>query len=129
MNPYLKNQIETASQEQILIMLYDGAINFLNKAKKAIKENNIEQSCQNLIKAQNIISELQNSLVITDENIVSKDLYKLYAYFNKRLVFANIKRKIEPIDEVLEHLKGLKETWKKAIIIAKDQEDIKEEEY
>ena len=40
---YQKNQIETASQEQLLIMLYNGAIQFLNIARKAMEEKNIEE--------------------------------------------------------------------------------------
>ena len=54
---YQKTTVETASNEKILIMLYDGAIQFLNKAKIALNEKNWEQSHNNLMGAQKIIEE------------------------------------------------------------------------
>ncbi|UKI42599.1 MAG: flagellar export chaperone FliS [Candidatus Melainabacteria bacterium] len=116
MNPYLKNQIETSSPEQILILLYDGAIKFLNQAKIGIQNKDIELTHNNLIKAQNIISELRDTLDMEIGGELANNLYALYNYFNRRLVQANIKKEIEPVDEVLEHLRGLRDTWKQAII-------------
>ena len=65
-NPYLKQyqqtQVETATPEKILILLYDGAIQFLNKAKIALAENDIEKIHNNLVGCQNIILEFMGSL-------------------------------------------------------------------
>ncbi len=121
-NPYLKqyqqSQIQTASPEQILIMLYDGAIQFLNKALIAMKENNIEDSHKNNIAAQNIIAEFMNTLDMDIGGEVAKNLYSLYEYLHYRLVQANVQKKPEYIEEVLRHLKELKQTWEEAIKIA-----------
>lgn len=122
MNPYLKNQIETSSPEQILILLYDGAIKFLNQAKIGIQKKDIEFTHNNLIKAQNIISELRDTLDMEIGGELANNLYALYNYFNKRLVQANIKKEIEPVNEVLEHLRGLRDTWKQAIIKKREEE-------
>ena len=122
MNPYLKNQIETSSPEQILILLYDGAIKFLNQAKIGIQKKDIELTHNNLIKAQNIISELRDTLDMEIGGELANNLYALYNYFNKRLVQANIKKEIEPVNEVLEHLRGLRDTWKQAIIKKREEE-------
>ena len=124
MNPYLKNQIETSSPEQILILLYDGAIKFLNQAKIGIQNKDIELTHNNLTKAQNIISELRNTLDMEIGGDLANNLYALYNYFNRRLVQANIKKEIEPVDEVLEHLRGLRDTWKQAIIKKREEEKL-----
>ena len=118
---YQKASIETASREQILIMLYDGAIQFLNKAKIAMQNKNIEEQNNNLIAAQNIIQEFINTLDHEVAPQLAQNLQSLYEYFLRRLIFANIKRKIEPIDEVLQYLKSLKLTWEKAIRLASQE--------
>ena len=122
MNPYLKqyqtNQIQTASPEKILIMLYDGAIQFLNKAKKEIENNNIQEIHNNIVGAQRIIAELMNSLDMEIGGEVAVNLYNLYDFLYYTLVQANLKKDAAKVGEVLTHMKDLKETWEKAIIIA-----------
>jgi len=122
MNPYLKqyqtNQIQTASPERILIMLYDGAIQFLNKAKKELESENIQEVHNNIIGAQKIISEFMNTLDMEIGGETAVNLYNLYEYMHFRLVQANIKKDAEMINEVLTHLKDLKATWEEAIRIA-----------
>lgn len=120
---YQKASIETASREQILIMLYDGAIQFLNKAKVAMRNRNIEEQNNNLIAAQNIIQEFINSLDHEVAPQLAENLTSLYEYFIRRLIFANLKKKVEPIDEVLKYLKSLKQTWEKAIILAQKEQE------
>lgn len=118
---YKKNQIETASPEEILIMLYEGAIRFLLLSKKAVNEKNLEKSNANLIKAQQIIREFMNSLDMEIGGEMAVNLYRLYEYLHYRLVQANIKKDIAMIDEVLDHLRSLKATWEEAILIAKKE--------
>jgi len=122
MNPYLKqyqtNQIQTASPEKILIMLYDGAIQFLNKAKKELENKNIQEVHNNILGAQKIISEFMNTLDMEIGGATAVNLYNLYEYMHFRLVQANIKKDVTMVDEVLVHLKDLKATWEEAIKIA-----------
>lgn len=118
---YQKTTVETASNEKILIMLYDGAIQFLNKAKIALAEKNYEQSHNNLMGAQRILEEFINTIDKEPNPELANNLISLYEYFISRLVHANIKHVIEPVDEVLKFLKELKETWEKAIVIAQKE--------
>ena len=118
---YQKSSIETASREQILIMLYDGAIQFLNKAKVALENKDYEAIHNNLIGAQNIIQEFINSMDREVAPQLAENLISLYEYFIRRLVQANMKRQVEPIDEVLKYLKSLKATWEQAIILAQKE--------
>jgi len=122
MNPYLnqykKAQVETATPEQILIMLYDGAIRFLNQAKVHMQNKDIEQSHVNIIKAQRIITEFMSSLDMELGGEMAQNLFNLYEYLHYRLVQANIKKDPEALEEVLGHLRSLKATWEEAIKIA-----------
>lgn len=119
---YQKSNIETASREQILIMLYDGAIQFLNKAKIAMENKEIENTHNNLMGAQRIIQEFINTLDREVAPQLVDNLTSLYEYFIRRLVEANMKQKLEPINEVLGYLKSLKATWEKAIALAQKEE-------
>jgi len=131
MNPYLKQyqqtEIQTSSPEKLLIMLYDGAIQFLNKAKVGISNKNIEETHNNIVSAQRIITEFMNTLDMDTGGEVAKSLYSLYEYLHYRLVQANIKKDINMLDEVLIHLKDLKQTWEEAIRIA-SKEKFEDEE-
>lgn len=130
MNPYLKQyqqtEVQTASPEKLLIMLYDGAIQFLNKAKTGIANKNIEEIHNNIIGAQKIISEFMNTLDMEVGGEVAQNLYNLYEYLHYRLVQANIKKDIDMVDEVLNHLKDLKQTWEEAIKIAAREKSLAE---
>lgn len=118
---YQKTTVETASNEKILIMLYDGAIQFLNKAKIALNEKNYEQSHNNLMGAQRILEEFINTIDKEPNPELATNLINLYEYFISRLIHANIKHEIAPVDEVLKFLKELKATWEKAIVIAQKE--------
>ncbi|MBN1899085.1 MAG: flagellar export chaperone FliS [Spirochaetes bacterium] len=110
---YKETQIKTASQGKLIVMLYDGAIRFLNMARSFIDEKNIEDSHKNIVKAQDIIMELLLSLNMEAGEIAQK-LYNLYLYLNKKLMEANMYKKKEPIDEVIKILSEMREVWEEA---------------
>ena len=118
---YQKNEVETSSPEKILILLYDGAINFLNKAKVAIEAKDIQKTHNNIVACQNIIMEFMNTLDREMNPDLGDNLYNLYDYLYNTLVKANIQSDIRKVDEVLKHLKSLRETWQKAINIANNE--------
>jgi len=124
-NPYLKQyqktQIETATPGQVLIMLYDGAIQFLIKAKTALEEKNFERFCNSIISCQRIILEFMDTLDMEIGGELAQNLYRLYEYLYDVLGKANIKKDVDKIDEVLKHLKELRETWQKAITISNSE--------
>lgn len=115
-NPYKQYQqtaVETASPERLIIMLYDGAVKFINQAKISMNEGNIEETNKALLKTQDIISELMIGLNM-EIGEVAQNLYNLYDYFKRRLVEANTKKDIAILDEVLGHLVELRDTWVEA---------------
>ncbi|MGN1153400.1 MAG: flagellar export chaperone FliS [Candidatus Gastranaerophilaceae bacterium] len=130
MNPYLKqyqkNEVETATPEKILILLYDGAIQFLNKAKIAMQEKNIPEIHNNIIGCENIIQEFINTLDMENGGDFAVRIKALYQYFYNTLVQANLKKDESKVDEVLRHLVDLRATWKQAIAIANSQKKMAE---
>jgi flagellar secretion chaperone FliS len=114
-NTYKTQQIQTASQEQLLIMLYEGAIRFLNLAKAGHEEQNFEKFHNNIVKTQRIILEFMSTLDLDVGGDMAQNLFKLYEYLHYQLLQANLKKDVSMVEEVLMHLRELKETWEEAI--------------
>ena len=121
---YLDNKVKTASPAELTLMLYDGSIKFCNIAIMAIEENDNSKANTNIIKAQKIMLELRSSLDHKYE--ISKNLDLLYEYIYSELIEANMKKDKNVLDEVLESLRELRDTWKEAMIIETNQQRIAE---
>jgi len=120
---YLKNQIDTATKEQLLIMFYDGAIRFIARAAKSITENNHEQKTCCLNKASAIISELSATLDHKIGEEIAADLASLYDYMNRQLIKANINNNQDSLTIVTKLLTDLRDTWIEAIQSQKKTEE------
>lgn len=116
-NQYKENSINTATPEELTLMLYNGLVKFLMQAQSAIDTNNLEKSNNSIIRSQAIIKEFQATLDMNYE--VSENLDKLYDYMYRRLVEANIKKDSGIIEEILGYSRELRDTWAKAMKIAK----------
>ncbi|MGE7752369.1 flagellar export chaperone FliS [Lysinibacillus fusiformis] len=119
-NAYKQNSVTTASPGELTLMLYNGCLKFLNKAKQAIQEKNIQEKNTNLQKAQAIISELMSTLNMDIE--ISKQMLPLYEYMNHRLVEANIQNDVAIIEEVEGLVTEFRDTWKEVIRINRQQQ-------
>ncbi len=125
-NPYEKlkeNATLTATKEELTLMLYDGALKFCNQAIIAIENKNIEKAHTLILKVQNIIREFQITLDRSFD--VSNNLASIYDYLHARLVEANLNKKIEILNEVRDFLRELRDTWKEAMQLAKQQQAAK----
>lgn len=115
---YQKNNISTASQGRLVVLLYEGAIKHLNSARNLLgenaklKPNQIEQFGIHIQKSQAIITELQVSLDMEKGGEIAKNLMSLYLYFNEELLSANINQNKEKIDSVIKMLSDLAEAWR-----------------
>ncbi len=112
---YLKNQIESASREQLLIMFYDGAIRFVTRAENAVKEDNVEQRNYCINKASAIIAELSVTLDHEIGGKIAADLEALYDFMNRELVKANVHNNLDSLETVRALLTDLRNTWNQAI--------------
>ncbi len=108
---YLQTQVTTTSQGDILIMLYDGAINFLNKAKGYLAANDMAQKGIYISKALDILNELDSTLNLEKGGDLATNLHNLYFFCNSRLLMANLKKDAKMIDEALIVLTGLRSAY------------------
>ncbi len=119
-NAYKQNSVTTASPGDLTLMLYNGCIKFLGKAKIAIEQKNIEEKNHNIQRSQAIIAELMSTLNMDIE--ISKQMLPLYEYMNHRLVEANIKNDPSIIEEVEGLVTEFRDTWKEVIKITRQQQ-------
>ena len=110
---YNKNKVLTASPAELTLMLYEGAIKFCNIAIMAIENKDVEKAHVNIIKAEKIIEEFLRTL---DEKYpVYKDFENVYNYLMRRLQEANMQKDAAILEEVLTHLRGMRDTWKEVM--------------
>ena len=110
---YNNSKIMTASPAELTLMLYEGAIKFANLAITAIEEKNIEKAHINIVKVEHIIEEFQATL--NHKYPVAKDFDEVYSYLMNRLREANMKKDKEIMEEVLKHLRTMRDTWKEVM--------------
>lgn len=113
---YRANSVLTASPGQLTLMLYDGALRSLNIARDAFGRpaddpRRIEIINTQLIKAQAIIGELQDTLNHEVGGDFSRQMHRLYDYYNRRLLEANLRKQPEPVIEVERLLREVRDAW------------------
>lgn len=119
LNQYQNTQVGTASPERILIMLYDGAINFTRIALEKMNKGDLAGKGRFVGKAQAIVSELMNTLNHEVGGEVARNLERLYVYIIDEYLKANIHNSPQALENNLRILGMLRETWVEAIDIAK----------
>ncbi len=120
-NPYDKynNTVFSAPQEELTLMLYNGALKFCNQSIIALENNDLEKAGNMLLKTQRIIRELQITLNYKYE--ISNQLGAMYEYIHTKLVDSNIKKDMNTLLEVRDLIRNLRDTWKEAIVIARKE--------
>ena len=122
-NPYAAYQrtaVKTASQGKLVVMLYQGAERELSAAQKCfavddkIPASKIEDFGKHVMKAQEIINELQVSLDMEKGGQIAQNLMSLYVYFNKELMDISIKQDNSKLRQILSMIKDLGTAWESA---------------
>ena len=116
-NQYKENSINTASPEELTLMLYNGLIKFIMRGIDCIEKKNMEDANNNIISAQDIVHEFINTLDMRYE--ISGNLNSIYDYMLRRLIDANVSKDKVILEEVLEFAKILRDTWEEAMKQAK----------
>lgn len=114
---YQDSKILTASPAELTLMLYEGAIKFGNLAIMAIEKNQLDKANINIIKAERIITELRTTLKF--EYPVAKDFDLVYDYIYRRLLEANIRKDVTILEEALQYIREMRDTWKEVMRMAK----------
>lgn len=121
-NPYAQyntNKVLMASPAELTLMLYEGAIKFCNIAEMAIEQKDIPKAHTNIMKVQRVIEYLRQTLDM--KYPVAQDFENIYVYLEHRLVQANMKKDIEILKEVNEHLHSVRDTWKEVMRINREK--------
>lgn len=117
-NPYAtyqNNSVNTSTPGELTLMLYNGCLKFIEQAKRALEEGNIQDKNTAIQKAQAIISELMLTL---DQSVpVAENMLILYEFANSRLVDGNIKNDATLFDEASGIITEFRDTWKQVIQI------------
>jgi flagellar protein FliS len=119
LSTYKETRIKTASQGQLIIMLYDEAVKNLDRGLELLESyragkkdpGKIEQIGKSVMKTQEIITELMVSLDFEQGGEIAKNLFALYTWFNRELLEANIRQDIQKITVVRNLLGELRNAW------------------
>ena len=114
---YNRNKVLTASPAELTLLLYEGAIKFCNIAIIGLEQNDMEKVHNNIIKVENIIEEFQATL--DHKYAIAEDFDNVYKYLQERLAEANMKKDKEILEEILTHLRTMRDTWKEVMAKAK----------
>ncbi|MFW5697710.1 MAG: flagellar export chaperone FliS [Fimbriimonadaceae bacterium] len=116
-NPYLqqyrRTSVESATPLQLIVMLYDGALRFIEQGKGAMARGAVEEQNAALQKAQKIVAELMSSLDMDKGAEVAKNLLSLYTFTYNRLIEGNCEDDVQKIDQAAEVMRQLRESWAK----------------
>ncbi|MDR0410025.1 MAG: flagellar export chaperone FliS [Spirochaetaceae bacterium] len=123
LSAYRQTRIKTASQGQLIIMLYDGGINSLDNALELLRHragngndpSKIEATGKAIIKAQEIITELMVSLDFEQGGKIAETLFALYTWFNKELLEAHVTLDATRILAVRNSLNDIRKSWAEII--------------
>ncbi len=125
-NPYQRYKqtaVLSASKEQVMLMLYEGAIRFTKMAIRAAQDNNIPERGKNILKAYDIILEFQASLNHNVAGDLPKQLDQLYTYMLEQYSKANMTGNIEALQSCLKVLENLYDGWNQVINKTKNEND------
>lgn len=107
--------VRTATPGQLILMLFDGALRFIGAAEHGFKEENIvvrnEAVHNNIVKALNILRELQSSLDLKTGGEFAKEMYGLYDFMSSQLQLANIEKDQVPLNHVNKILGEIRDSW------------------
>lgn len=122
-NKYKQTSVLSASREQILLMLYEGAIKFTKLAIQAAEQKNIAERGRNIMRAFDIIIELNATLDHKVGGEIAAQLEQLYMFMIDQYTKANLTGDPEPLRANLKVLENLYDGWKQAVEkIKKDNE-------
>lgn len=123
-NQYQNVQVSTSNPEKILIMLYDGAINFIKIALVKIADGDLAGKGLYISKAQAIVAELMNTLNHEVGGDIAVQLEQLYNYLIAELVAANIKNAPQHLENAVRIMTSMRDTWVEAAEIAKREREV-----
>ena len=110
---YQNSRIMTASPAELTLMLYEGAIKFGNIAIVAMENKDPAKAHENIVKVEKIIQNFRDTL--DKKYPVWQDFENVYVYLLRRCHEANIAKDTEIMEEVVKHLRSMRDNWKEVM--------------
>ena len=108
---YYQTQIQSRSPLELVVMLYDGALRFLQQTVDAMQSGDLVAKRDSLSRAMAIVTELHGMLDLEQGGEVAASLDSLYTYMIERITTANQQRDPAPVVEVMRLMTGLRDAW------------------
>ncbi len=114
-NAYRQTRVKTASQGQIIVMLYDEALRRIDQAHSALDDGPKSYDVVNnaIGKAQDIVTELMASLDFEQGGELAENLFSLYSFFNRQLREANMQKSKQPLEALRPLMADLRDAWQR----------------
>jgi flagellar secretion chaperone FliS len=113
---YEQTQVVTSSGVQLVVLLYDGAIQSMEMARREIQAKNVREKARHLGRAIAIIGELNSVLDLQQGGEIARSLRRLYDYMLMELVEANARNNEHKLDAPLRCLSTLREAWREVAV-------------
>lgn len=108
---YQQTQVMTANQVQLIVLLYDSAIQSLELAREAILTNNYKDKARFLDRSMAIVGELDSVLDFERGGEIARSLHRLYDYVVQQCIQANLRHNGKHLDGPIRCLTTLREAW------------------
>ena len=112
---YRRNEIATSSQGKLIVMMYEGAVKFVNLAIEGVDNKDLSKKGTYINKAHDIINELSLALDMKKGGEIAQKLESLYQFILHQLTLANIKSDRKALESILNVLTPLLEAWTKLL--------------
>ena len=114
---YQQMQVQTADKGNLLLMLYDALVVALKKAQLQLDNGTADRQefSHQIFKSREIILELVGALNPDANQEMTESLQSLYDYFLWQISQAVTEKKSEPINDVIQHVTGLRQAWGQAV--------------
>lgn len=112
---YRTVQVKTSSPGELLVMLFDGLLRFLDEAKRAMEADDLPRACERINRSHAIVSELLITLDRKHAPELCDNLEGLYSFCLNHLLDANIERNPQKIADVIRVLLPLAEAFRTAV--------------
>ena len=110
---YQRVQVSGLNQKELIVMLYSGALKFINEGKNLILEKDINRTHEKLSKARDVFVHLLTTLDVEAGGELAEKLSSLYAYFIEKITMANVTKEIGELDDIIPLIQEIKESWEK----------------
>jgi flagellar protein FliS len=110
-NPYLQQMVETATPVQLIGLLFRRGSELMDDAEAALNARDFERANDALVKAQRIVAELISSLDMEKGGEIATNLHRLYTFVWERLLHANLRKSVEPLQEAKTIWRELQSLW------------------